>query len=162
MNIYGLDFTSTPKQQKPITFAECIFDDTLLAVRNVSYLTSFSKFEDCLGQTGPGMAGFDFPFGQPARLVHHLEWGNTWATYVERVETMTKVVWEQDMRAYQNRQAEGDKLHLRAVDVLAKSQSQMKLDYIPVGKMFFQGAPRLLRSGASILPCYPRSDNRLV
>jgi hypothetical protein len=28
--------------------------------------------------------------------------------------------------------------------------------------MFFEGAPRLLRSGASILPCHPQDDARLI
>ncbi len=38
----------------------------------------------------------------------------------------------------------------------------MKLDYIPVGKMFFQGSPHLLAAGLNILPCHPTSDNRIA
>lgn len=33
---------------------------------------------------------------------------------------------------------------------------------VPVGKMFFEGAPRLLASDASILPCHPQDDLRIV
>src|SRR5437867_7405681 len=33
---------------------------------------------------------------------------------------------------------------------------------VPVGKMFFQGAPRLLRSGVSLLPCHPTAEDRVV
>src|SRR5205085_6812119 len=32
----------------------------------------------------------------------------------------------------------------------------------PVGKMFFQGATRLLASNVSVLPCRPTKDNRIV
>jgi hypothetical protein len=38
----------------------------------------------------------------------------------------------------------------------------MMLDYTPVAKMFFEGAPRLLRSGMSILPVRPCNDNRVA
>ncbi len=33
---------------------------------------------------------------------------------------------------------------------------------VPVGKMFFEGTPRLLASGVSIEPCHPRADPRVV
>ncbi len=38
----------------------------------------------------------------------------------------------------------------------------MMLHRVPVGKMFFQGVPRLLASGVSILPCHPTNDKRIV
>ncbi len=38
----------------------------------------------------------------------------------------------------------------------------MKLDFVPMGKMFFQGAPRLLAAGLNILPCHPTADNRVA
>ncbi len=38
----------------------------------------------------------------------------------------------------------------------------MKLDFQPVGKMFFQGAPRILRSGASIVPCALNDGDRVI
>lgn len=38
----------------------------------------------------------------------------------------------------------------------------MKLDFVPVGKMFFQGVPRLLAAGLNILPCHPTADNRIA
>src|SRR5882757_3119967 len=40
--------------------------------------------------------------------------------------------------------------NLRRTDTLARSLSPQKLFGIPVGKMFFEGAPRLLRSGVTI------------
>jgi hypothetical protein len=38
----------------------------------------------------------------------------------------------------------------------------MTLYYTPVGRMFFRAAPYLLNSGASVLPCRPTDDNRIV
>lgn len=38
----------------------------------------------------------------------------------------------------------------------------MMLYRVPVGKMFFEGAPRLLKSGVSIQPCCVRTNLRVV
>ena len=38
----------------------------------------------------------------------------------------------------------------------------MMLTRVSVGKMFFQGAPRLLAAGVSILPCHPTHDDRIA
>jgi len=56
----------------------------------------------------------------------------------------------------------GDKLHLRSVDKRANSRSPMMLYGVPVGRMFFRGAPRLVKSGARIIPCRPSPDTRIV
>jgi hypothetical protein len=56
----------------------------------------------------------------------------------------------------------GDKHHLRITDKLARSRSPMMLFRVPVAKMFFEGAPRLLRAGVNILPRYVKEDPRLV
>ena len=38
----------------------------------------------------------------------------------------------------------------------------MKLYFQSVGKMFFEGAPRILRSGASIIPCVSNDSDRVI
>lgn len=38
----------------------------------------------------------------------------------------------------------------------------MMLYGVPVGKMFFEGAPRLQRAGVSVLPCRPNKSERVV
>ncbi len=38
----------------------------------------------------------------------------------------------------------------------------MMLFRVPVGKMFYQGAPRLLSAGASVEPCRPTGDDRVA
>lgn len=38
----------------------------------------------------------------------------------------------------------------------------MMLFRVPVGKMFYRGAPRLLSSNISVVPCRPRDDDRVA
>jgi hypothetical protein len=50
----------------------------------------------------------------------------------------------------------------RRGDRAAGSSSPMKLVNPPVGLMFFEGAPRLARSGVSVIPCAPNTDSRIA
>jgi hypothetical protein len=38
----------------------------------------------------------------------------------------------------------------------------MKVYGVPVGKMFFEGAPRMLAAGFRVMPCHPTDDARTV
>jgi hypothetical protein len=75
---------------------------------------------------------------------------------------MGKKVFEETLIRYGEGRAKGDKLHLRTTDVLAGARSPMLLFRVPVAKMFFEGATRLLRANVSILPCRPTGDSRVV
>jgi len=162
MYIYGLDFTSAPRHHKPITCAECVLEDGTLRVRDFTELTDFTQFEAFLAHPGPWVAGLDFPFGQPARLVRALEWGETWQDYVGVVADMSKQAFVDMLKVYKDARPPGDKQHLRRTDELARSCSPMMLYGVPVGKMFFEGAPRLLASGVQVVPCYMNGDSRVV
>ena len=63
---------------------------------------------------------------------------------------------------YKRDRAEGDREHLRLVDHLTGAQSPSKLYCVPVALMFYEGAPRLLRSAASVIPVRPKADNRII
>jgi uncharacterized protein DUF429 len=162
MKIYGLDFTSAPSRRKPIICAVCDLQDTLLSVRNCLKLISFEDFEAFLRLDGPWLAALDFPFGQPRKLISHLGWPQTWEGYMQVIVSMGKKEFEETLKRYRESRPAGDKQHLRATDVLAGARSPMMLHRVPVGKMFFEGAPRLLRSEVSILPCRPTEDSRIV
>ena len=162
MIIYGLDFTSAPGRKKPITCAQCRMDGDRLQLEDFCVLESFTAFEDFLARAGPWIAGLDFPFGQPRKLVENLGWPQSWAGYVHLVSGMSKGEFDGLLRAYRDSRPAGDKQHLRRTDVRARSRSPMMMYGVPVGKMFFEGAPRLLASGASILPCHPQDDPRIV
>jgi hypothetical protein len=162
MRIYGLDFTSAPHKAKPITCAACDFDGDRLRVRAFDTFTDFAGLETFLQRPGPWGAGFDFPFGQPAELVHNLQWGETWADYVGRIGRMSKHDFVAAITAYCAARQPGNKHHYRHTDSLAGSCSPMMLYGVPVGRMFYQGAPRLLASGASVIPCHPTGSDRVA
>ena len=162
MKIFGVDFTSAPSHKKTITCLETRLDNGTLSVGVLNQFTDFVQFEAFLHRPGPWVAGFDFPFGQPRKLIQNLRWPNTWAGYVQHIAQMGQHNFEQTITTYRNSRPTGDKHHLRTIDAQAKAISPMMLHGVPVGKMFYQGAPRLLFSGVSIQPCHPIGDNRIA
>jgi Protein of unknown function (DUF429) len=162
MLIFGLDFTSAPSRRKPITVARCELDGARLRVQSCLSLFDFAAFEAFLHLDGPWIAACDFPFGQPLKLIHNLGWPQNWEGYLQLVSTMGKAQFVDTITRYCATRPSGDKLHMRATDLLAGAISPMMLYRIPVGKMFFEGAPRLLASNVNILPCRPTSSARTV
>lgn len=162
MKIYGLDFTSAPRLRKPITYAQCRLDEDSLFLEKLGCLTSFAEFETFLHQSGPWIAGMDFPFGQPRTLIENIGWPQTWQGYVNLVSGMTRFQFITMLTDYCKDREQGDKHHLRRTDRLTHARSPMMLYRVPVGKMFFEGAPRLLNSGVSIQPCHVRNDPRVL
>jgi hypothetical protein len=162
MKIYGLDFTSAPSSKKAITYAQCILSEKGLFLESLGRLKSFDEFEQFLRQPGPWVAGIDFPFGQPRRLIENLHWPQIWDDYVSLIARMTKVQFVDMLLNYCDGRNVGDKHHLRVTDKLANSRSPMMLYRVPVAKMFFEGASRLLNAGVNIQPCSVRDDPRLV
>ena len=162
MKIFGFDFTSAPGPRKPITCALCELLASTLQLQTCVKLYNFAEFEAFLNRAGPWLAALDFPFGQPRKLISRLGWPETWEGYIQLIATMGKQSFEQTLTQYSASRPPGDKHHLRVTDVRAASRSPMMLHRVPVAKMFFQGAPRLLASGVNILPSCPTNDNRMV
>ena len=129
-----------------------------------AYLTmpTFADFEDFLRSDGPWLAALDFPFGQPRQLIANLGWPTAWTDYMQLIAAMSKSEFEQTITDYRAGRLPGDKHHLRITDRHANARSPMMLHRVPVGKMFFQGAPRLLSSSVSILPCRPTPSHKIV
>jgi hypothetical protein len=167
VEIYGFDFTSAPGHGKAITCAGCALQDGTLSVVDVDCFRSFEMFEAFIAQPGPWVAGIDFPFGQPRKLVQDLNWPLSWEGYVRELDaTMKPETRKTDfaelLAGYRQGRPRGDKQHLRRVDVLADSRSPMMMYGVPVGRMFIEGAYRLLQSGASIPPCHVVDDPRII
>jgi hypothetical protein len=162
MIVYGCDFTSAPSKRKPLTLVSGTLTDERLCIDGAEALPGFTDFEAFLKRGGPWAAGFDFPFGQPLKLIHNLNLPQTWAGYVELIAAMDKREWVARVEAYMAPRAYGDKLHFRQVDRLAGAQSPMKMSFIPTGRMFYEGAPRLLASGVSVIPNHPTGSDRLA
>ncbi|MGC1955566.1 MAG: DUF429 domain-containing protein [Gammaproteobacteria bacterium] len=162
MRIFGVDFTSSPGSKKPITCVVSTLENQVLSVDCLAEVESFEVFENFLESSGPWIAGLDFPFGQPRRLIAALGWPESWEAYVRQLEALTMHDFEALLQHYRQDRSPRDRQHLRAVDARADARSPMMLYGVPVGRMFLRGAPRLARSSASVLPCRPSPEDRVV
>jgi Protein of unknown function (DUF429) len=152
MRIYGIDFTSDPKDGKPLTKAVCQMEGAVLSVDSLGAMCSYQGLALLLAEQGQWIAGIDFPFGQPRQLVIDLKWPQTWGGYVRRIAEYSKMRYAKLINEYRAGQPDGQKEHFRAVDGKAGSLSPMKMYGVPVGKMFHQGSPFLLASPCQIVP----------
>ena len=162
MRIYGLDFTSAPSRRKPLIALGCTLEGDTLRVEDSEEMTDFAGFEKFLDKPGPWVCGMDFPFGQPHSLVSALGWPEGWEGYVGEVARLSQEEFENAIRADMARRPGGSKYRYRLADRRSGSSSAMMLFRVPVGKMFYRGAPRLLASGVSIEPCRPNGDARVA
>lgn len=162
MKIIGIDFTSSPSRSKPLTCAVGEMPGHELHVNNVKALTEFSQFESALSAPGPWVAGLDFPFGQSQKLITNLTWPDVWEDYVGVVSRLDRVGFVKLLEDYKEARPPGDKEHRREIDVLASSISPQKLYGVPVGKMFYEGAKRLLVTNADIIPVRRRDSPQVI
>jgi hypothetical protein len=162
VRIYGLDFTSAPGRRKPLIVLGCTLEGDSLRVEDSETLTDLGGFEDFLQRRGPWVCGMDFPFGQPRSLVAALGWPESWEGYVSEVGSLPKEEFEDKIRADMAKRPAGSKWRYRLADRRSGSSSAMMLFRVPVGKMFYQGAPRLLASGVRVEPCRRNGDERVA
>jgi hypothetical protein len=162
VRIYGLDFTSAPGPRKPLIVLCCTLEGDSLRVEDSETLTDFGGFEDFLQRRGPWVCGMDLPFGQPRSLVAALGWPESWEAYVGEVGALPKEAFEDKIRADMAKRPAGRKWRYRLADRRSGSSSAMMLFRVPVGKMFYQGAPRLLASGVRVEPCRRNGDERVA
>ena len=133
-----------------------------MRVEDSETLTDFGGFEAFLHRRGPWVCGMDFPFGQPRSLIAALGWPESWEGYVGEVGRLPKEEFEDKIRADMALRPAGSKWRYRLADSRSGSSSAMMLFRVPVGKMFYQGAPRLLASGVRIEPCRRNGDERVA
>ncbi|UVC12129.1 DUF429 domain-containing protein [Rhizobium sp. TH2] len=162
MNVFGIDFTSSPSKRKPITCVECEFDDHTLDFVGIREWQNFGQLEQFLREPGPWIAGIDFPFGQSRKFVETIYWPPDWEEYVLHASSLGRQGFRDALTAYRLSRPMGDREHRRAVDVAASSISPQKLYGVPVGLMFFEGAARLLSSGITIPHMLAGDPNRIA
>ncbi len=122
----------------------------LLQAGELSEWHCFEEFETALQNPGPWIAGIDLPFGQSRTFIENIDWPKTWPGYVDHARTLGRKGFRAAVKEYRMHRPVGDKEHRRATDVTACSLSPQKIDFTPVGLMFFEGAPRLLDAGVTI------------
>ena len=150
MQIVGLDFTSAPTQTKPLIMAVGHMERNQLTLQMIHRWHTFELLEAWLGQSPHCVAGFDCALGLPLRFLQNFEWETDWAQMIARVRALGKTEFVRAVREYSRVRAKGDRYHFRHTDKLAGAQSPMQMDYIPVGKMFYEGATRLETFGANL------------
>ena len=109
MDVYGMDFTSSPGRRKPITRQHCRLEDDVLRAQASAGLTSFRQFEEALALPGPWIAGIDLPFGQARRFIVEMGWPPNWEGYVLHAESLGKEKFEAALRRYSDGQPQGRK-----------------------------------------------------
>jgi hypothetical protein len=162
MQVIGIDFTGRPRKAKPIVCASCELTGEKLELREVRLLGSFATLEDFLHTPGAWVCGIDAPFAQPKKLIEDFKLPLSWSGYVKAFAEMRREGFIDCLNTYRENQPFGQKEHLREVDKLAKAISPMKLYGVPVGKMFFELAPRLLKTSLNIPVLRPTLDKRTV
>jgi len=162
MKVYGIDFTSTPSRKKPITGLICELNNGVLRAETFSTWETFEGFETMLRHPGPWIAGMDFPFGQSRRFIENSGWPQDWCQYVQHAASLGKENFVQQLEDYKRDRPAGDKEHKRQTDMLAGSISPQKLYGVPVAKMFFEGAPRLVEADVTVPGLKAGDTQRIV
>jgi len=152
MRILGIDFTSAPSAAKPLVVADCELARGRLRLRRFVRFDAWPGYERFLRLGESWIGGFDFPFGLPRRFVETEGLPRDWPGLVDACAAMGKTRFARlAMRAF--RTARTPRERHRATDLAAGSHSPLKtLANPPVGKMFYEGAWRLLAAGL----CVPR------
>jgi hypothetical protein len=162
MMVMGIDFTSRPTRRKPLTCLHCILEGHVLRANRLVKWSDFTPFEDVLKKPGPWIAGIDFPFGHSRTFIQNIGWPDNWAGYVEYAQSLGCEGFRDVLDDYRALRPLGDKEHQRVTDVAASSVSPQKLYGVPVGLMFFEGAPRLVSSGVTIPVLQSGDPERIV
>jgi hypothetical protein len=162
MEVIGIDFTSRPSPRKSLTCARCTLKGQVLRAESLEEWPEFIRFEEALKKPGPWIAGIDFPFGQSRAFIKSIGWPNNWASYVAHAGSLGRQGFRDALDDYRRNRPFGDKEHRRKTDIAASSISPQKLYGVPVGLMFFEGAPRLVKSGATIPGLQSGDPQRVV
>jgi hypothetical protein len=140
----------------------CILDGNILRAHMLEKWQDFGLFEDALRKPGPWIAGIDFPFGQSRTFIENIGWPTDWAGYVTHAGSLGRQGFRDALEDYRRPRPFGDKEHRRTTDIAASSISPQKLYGVPVGLMFFEGAPRLIASCATIPGLQSGDPDRIV
>ena len=155
LQLLGVDFTSAPGRRKPITVASGRWQRGVLQVQALRPLTDFGAFEALLQDPGPWLGAFDFPFGLPRVFVESAALGTTLAGVVTEVQrrASTRKAWRALIDGWTAGRPAGARLPHRRTDLAmdgTRSTSPLQTRYVPVGLMFYEGLPRLLRAGLTL------------
>lgn len=160
--LIGVDFTSAPRRQKPITAAVGHLQGDTLVLERVEALPDWTGFESLLARVGPWLGAFDFPFGLPREAVVDLGWPQDWPALVRHCAALGREGFRAALDAYRESRPLGRRYAHRATDLPARSHSPLKLVNPPVGLMFLEGTPRLLAAGVTVAGILEADPQRIA
>lgn len=160
--VVGVDFTSAPTRDKAIVVADCALGADALTLKAFHAFSDWPAYERWLRGEDDWIGGFDFPFGLPRRFVAAQGWDRSWPAMVESCARLGKEEFSKiAMHAFQSARTPEDK-H-RETDLRARSESPLKtLANPPVGKMFYEGAWRLLCAGIRLPRLHETSSRKIA
>jgi Protein of unknown function (DUF429) len=153
--LFGVDFSSTPTRKKPITVAGGRLaqwhGQEALCVETIAPLFTLDEFSQWLNQSGPWVAGFDFPFALPREFLQCVGWPHaSWAQHIAHIDTLMRPEMVQAFKAFCDARPVGSKFAHRDCDLIAGSSPSMKWVNPPVAYMLHAGATRLLNAGVHL------------
>lgn len=160
--LYGVDFTSAPRAAKTITIARGTPTPRGVRLEALRSCPDWPAFEAFLGESGPWLGAFDFPFGLPREAVADLGWPQDWPALVRHCRQLGRADFRRALDAYRESRPPGRRYAHRASDHAAKSHSPLKLVNPPVGLMFLEGAPRLLDAGLTLPGMHAGAADRIA
>ncbi len=163
MKIFGINFNSSPTTNKPITVAVCDFKKSQgLSVLKLECFYELKEFEKFLKQKGPWFAGVNFPLGLPNQFLSSMKLPNKWSGYVKEINNWKLDGFEKKVTQFKKKHPNGSKEPLRLTDTMSGAGSPLKFNKSQPANLYFEGTRCLVKSGASILPCNPKLDKRVV
>ena len=163
MKILGINFNHSPSKKKPITITICDFKKSRgLSIIKVEYLYEIKEFKKFLDLQGPWFAGINIPLGQPSHFLKKMGLPEKWNQYIKEINRWTPEGYEKKVNHFLAHLPTSTKIPLRLTDTMAGSESPLKIKKKQIGYQFYEGTRCLLKSGVSILPCYPKNDKRVV
>ncbi|MBS0511624.1 MAG: DUF429 domain-containing protein [Proteobacteria bacterium] len=160
--LIGVDFTSAPRRQKPITAAIGRLAGATVVLERIESLPHWAAFDALLARSGPWLGAFDFPFGLPREAVVDLGWPQDWPALVRHCAALGREGFRAALDAYRESRPVGRRYAHRATDLPARSHSPLKLVNPPVGLMFLEGAPRLLAAGVTVAGMLEADPRRIA
>lgn len=164
----GLDFSSAPSRRKPIWLARGAWLKGRLCLQSLQSLPSMDGFEAALREPGPWIGGFDLPLGLPRVFVDAMGWGPDLGTLAVQLRGRfaDRAAWRRGIDAWGATRPLGQRLPHRRCDIRlpagARSTSPLQSRYVPVALMLYEGLPRLLDAGVSLVGQHAGDARRLA
>ena len=133
-----------------------------VVLSSLQMLESLDDFEHWLCCNREWVGAFDFPFGLPRELVHHLGWPTRWFELINHYAGLTRLEVRNTFAAFCNARPVGQKFVHRGTDKLSGSSPSMKWVNPPVAFMLHAGVPRLIAAGVHLPGLHSGDSGRVA